>query len=72
MSSGTTTPEKGSIPTKKKDNQDKRPPLRGKTLALLAHTEGYWYLIDEDEGDLLVVPDQTDKVIRLQLDEQPK
>jgi hypothetical protein len=48
------------------------PDFQGKTLALLAHTEGYWYLIDEDEGHLLVVPDQTDKFIRLRLDEQPK
>jgi hypothetical protein len=48
------------------------PAFRGKTLALLAHTGGYWHLIDEDEGDLLVVPDQDDKFIRLQLDEQPK
>jgi hypothetical protein len=47
------------------------PDFQGKTLALLAHTEGYWYLIDEDEGHLLVVPDQTDKFIRLRLDEQP-
>jgi hypothetical protein len=47
------------------------PDFQGKTLALLAHTEGYWYLIDEDEDHLLVVPDQTDKFIRLKLDEQP-
>jgi hypothetical protein len=46
--------------------------FQGKKLALLAHTDGYWYLIDEDEGDLMVVPDQTDKFIRLQLDEQPR
>jgi hypothetical protein len=48
------------------------PGFQGKTLALLAHTDGYWYLIDEGEDDLLVVPDQEDKFIRLQLDEQPK
>jgi hypothetical protein len=48
------------------------PAFRGKTLALLAHTEGYWYLVDEEESDLLVVPDRTDKFIRLRLDEQPK
>jgi hypothetical protein len=48
------------------------PAFQGKTLALLAHTEGYWYLIDEDEGDPLIVPDQEDKFIRLGLDEQPK
>jgi len=48
------------------------PAFEGKTLALLAHAEGYWYLIDEDEGALLVVPDQTDKFIRLQFDEQRK
>jgi hypothetical protein len=47
------------------------PDFQGKTLALLAHTEGYWYLIDEKENHLLVVPDQTDKFIRLRLDEQP-
>jgi hypothetical protein len=46
--------------------------FQGKTLALLAHTEGHWYLIDEAEGHLLVVPDQTDKFIRLRLDERPK
>jgi len=48
------------------------PAFEGKKLALLAHTEGYWYLIDEDPGDLLVVPDQDDKLIRLGLDAQPK
>jgi len=47
------------------------PDFQGKSLALLAHTEGYWYLIDEKKGHLLVVPDQTDKFIRLKLDEQP-
>jgi hypothetical protein len=46
------------------------PNFHGKTLALLAHTEGYWYLIDDDEGDLLVVPDRPDNFIRLRLDEQ--
>ena len=51
---------------------EQQPAFEGKTLALLAHTEGYWYLIDEDENDLLVVPDQDDKFIRLRLDEQPK
>jgi hypothetical protein len=51
---------------------EQQPAFEGKTLALLAHTEGYWYLIDEDEDDLLVVPDQDDKFIRLRLDEQPK
>jgi len=34
--------------------------------------EGYWYLIDEDKGDLLVIPDQEDKFMRLRLDEQAK
>jgi len=48
------------------------PAFQGQELALLAHTEGYWYLIDEGENDLLIVPDQTDKYIRLRLDEQPK
>jgi hypothetical protein len=43
---------------------------QGDTFALLAHTEGYWYLIDEDRGTLFIVPDRDDKFIMLRLDEQ--
>jgi len=44
---------------------------QGETFALLAHAEGYWYLIDEDRGTLLIVPDRDDKFITLRLDKQP-
>jgi hypothetical protein len=46
--------------------------VEGKRLALLAHAEGYWYLIDNRNAALLVVPDQADKFIRLDLSELPQ
>jgi uncharacterized membrane protein len=63
--------EVSKAPQAQSARSGEQPAFQGKRLALLAHTEGYWYLIDEDENHLLVVPDQDDQFIRLRLDEQP-
>jgi hypothetical protein len=63
------TVEVNRIPQPESAQAVQEPDFQGKTLALLAHTEGHWYLIDEEEDNLLVVPDQPDKFIRLRLDE---
>jgi hypothetical protein len=63
--------EVNELPQPASSQTGPEPDFQGKTLALLAHTEGYWYLIDRGKGHLLVVPDQDDKFIRLRLDEQP-
>jgi hypothetical protein len=53
-------------------SQGQEPGSQEKTFVLLAHTEGYWYLIDEKRRTLLIVPDRDDKFIRLWLHEEPK
>jgi hypothetical protein len=63
--------EVSKVPQTQSVRSGEQSAFQGKRLALLAHTEGYWYLIDEDENHLLVVPDQDDQFIRLRLDEQP-
>jgi hypothetical protein len=39
--------------------------LCSNTRKLLAHSEGYWYLVDEDEGNLLIVRDHDDRTIQV-------
>jgi hypothetical protein len=34
------------------------PGFQSSTKSLLAHTDGFWYLLDEDDGDLVIIPDQ--------------
>ena len=62
--------EVNKLPQPESSQAGQEPDFQGKTLGLLAHTEGYWYLISENDGDLLVVPDRPDKFVRLRLDEQ--
>jgi hypothetical protein len=52
--------------------QEHVPDFQGHRLLLLAHADGYWYLVDKDDAALLVIPDQDDKFIKLQLKQESK
>jgi hypothetical protein len=52
--------------------QEHVPDFQGHKLQLLAHADGYWYLVDKDDAALLVIPDQDDQFFKLQLKQQSK
>jgi hypothetical protein len=63
---GLTQPPLSEVQVYDLEAQESRSPAQvpgyeGHKLRLLAHADGYWYLVDKDAGALLVIPDRDDR-----------